>query len=75
MFRAFIIVCSVFACIFFEIVLAYAIPPILEPMIGVAMSAVLGLVFVLWAGLLMLLGLVGYHWLMQGIVKGYVGAR
>jgi hypothetical protein len=69
--KAFIIVCSTLACIFFEVVLAYAIPPVFEPMVGVAMSAVIGLGFVVWAGFIMTLGLLGYHWMLQGFQKGF----
>lgn len=71
MFRSFVLVCSVFACVFFEIVLAFAIPEVFEPHVGVAMSAVIGLGFVIWAGFIMTLGLLGYNWMLQGFKKGF----
>lgn len=71
MIRAFVLVCSALACIFFEVVLAFGIPEVFAPMVGEAMSAVIGLGFVIWAGFIMTLGLLGYHWMLQGFKKGY----
>lgn len=69
--RVFIIFCSTLACVFFEVVLAFGIPKVFEPHVGVAMSAVIGLAFVIWAGFIMTLGLLGYNWMLQGFKKGY----
>jgi hypothetical protein len=73
--KGFIVIVSAIACVFFEVMLANAVPAFFEPIVGSSMAVVLGLWAVMWAGFLMVLGLAGSYWLMQGFVKGYVGAR